>query len=177
MESETESPPEWSPGKTLAYLAGIMDSDGNFRIEKKNVKGMLVPNYRINIRASQVIPSPAIELLAKTFGGRARTKKSNRPTQRNLAHWSLHDKSAADAISALLPYLVVKRGEAARLLELRRRKARGKQGLTEWVHRNRWQRPVRMRKRCYTPEQVAEFERIRREVNALHSGDVVKGHP
>jgi len=165
--------PEWTRGETLAYLAGIIDSDGSFRIEKRNARRMLAPHYRISIRATQVSPSAAIGLLARTFGGHVTTKKSNRPQHRNLAYWSVHDKSAADALNALLPHLVVKKQQAALLLELRRKKAQGKQGLTEWIHRTRWQRPIKMHKRCYTPKQVAEFERIRRELNSLHSGKVV----
>src|SRR2546422_3741445 len=57
---------------------------------------------------------------------------------------------AEPAIRALLPYLVVKKTEALHLLQLRRLKAEGKQGVTEWVHANRWRDSVRMRKRCYT---------------------------
>jgi hypothetical protein len=176
--NETEAnagrlPSGWTRTECLAYLAGIMDSDGNFRIERKNVKGMLARHYRINIRASQVVPSAAIELLAATFGGRVAIAASRSSRYRPLMTWNLQDGRAASAVEALLPFLVVKRGEAELLLELRRLKAQGKQGLTEWVHKNRWQRPIRMRKRCYTSEQVAEFERIRVEVQALHSG----GHP
>lgn len=160
----------WTSEEILAYLAGVMDSDGNLRVEKRHIEGMLGPHYRICIRAAQVAPSPAIDLFARTFGGHVTVKKVNRPNQRDLAYWSLHDKSAVPAIAALLPYLLVKRQEAYLLLDLRRLKAEGKKGITEWVHPNRWHRAVKMRKRCYTPEQVAEFERIKGLVEALHSG-------
>ena len=159
----------WTRGQLLSYLAGIIDSDGNLRIEKKRVKRMISPHYRINIRCGQVLPSPAVELLARTFGGRVGLKESRRPNHRDLTTWSLHDKMAEAAIRALLPYLVVKKTEALHLLQLRRLKAQGKQGVTEWVHANRWRDSVRMRKRCYTPDQVAAFDRIHRAVQALHS--------
>src|SRR3989475_9248987 len=159
----------WTRKQLLSYLAGIIDSDGNLRIEKRRVKGMIGPHYRINIRCGQVLPSRAVELLAATFGGRVGLSKSRRPNQRDLATWSLHDKMAEPAIRALLPYLVVKKTEALHLLQLRRLKAEGKQGVTEWVHANRWRDSVRMRKRCYTTSQVAAFERIRQAVLALHS--------
>ena len=80
-------------------------------------------------------------------------------------------QAAEPAIRALLPYLVVKKTEALHLLELRWMKAQGKNGLTEWVHANRWQASVRMRKRCYTFEQIAEFERIFLRVQHMHSPD------
>ncbi len=118
----------WTREQLLSYLAGIIDSDGNLRIEKRRVKRMIGPHYRINIRCGQVLPSPAVELLAGTFGGRVGLRKSHRPNHRDLATWSLHDESAEPAIRALLPYLVVKKTEALYLLELRRLKAQGKQG-------------------------------------------------
>ncbi len=160
----------WSRAELLAYLAGIIDSDGNLRVERKRVEEMLGPRYRINIRCSQVIPSPAVELLAKTFGGRLGLRKASRPNHRDLVSWSLHDKAAAQAVKALLPHLRVKWREAHLLLELMAIKARGKQGLTVWRHRTRWQRRIRMQKRCYTADQNAEFERIHRAVQALHAG-------
>jgi len=162
----------WTQGEIFAYLAGVMDSDGSFRVEKRQVRGMLGPHYRICIRCAQVVPSPAVEFLAQTFGGRLGVKKSRRPNCRDLVTWSLHDRAAVPAIEALLPHLVVKRAEAYLLLDLRRLKAEGKKGMTEWEHPNRWRASVRMRKRCYTTDQVAQFERIHRAVQALHAGGV-----
>ena len=159
----------WTRPQVLSYLAGVMDSDGNFRIERRHVRDMMSPHYRISIRCAQVSPSPAVELLAKTFGGHPRLIKPRRPNRRDLVCWSLHDKAAASAVEALIPYLAVKEREAYLLLELRRLKAQGKKGMTEWEHPNRWRDSVRMRKRCYTPEQVARFERIHRTLQALHS--------
>lgn len=160
----------WSRAELLAYLAGIIDSDGNLRAEKRRVRDMRGPHFRINIRCSQVIPSPAVELLTETFGGRLGLRKASRPNHRDLVSWSLHDKAAAQAVEALLPHLRVKWLEAHLLLELMALKARGKQGVTIWRHRTRWQRPIRMQKRCYTADQNAEFERIHRAVQALHAG-------
>lgn len=167
----------WSREQLLSYLAGIIDSDGNLRIERRRVKDMIGPHYRINIRCGQVMPSRAVELLAKTFGGRLGVRKSRRASCRDMVTWSLHDRSAVPAIEALLPYLIVKQAEAFLLLDLRRLKAKGKKGVTEWEHPNRWRESVKMRKRCYTSEQVAEFERIFRTVQALHSGGAAADGP
>lgn len=71
----------------------------------------------------------------------------------------------------------MKQAEAFLLLDLRRLKAKGKKGMTEWEHPNRWRESVKMRKRCYTSEQVAEFERIFRTVQALHSGGAAADGP
>lgn len=148
-----------------------MDSDGNLKIERKTgLKGMLNPHYRIAIRASQVAPSPAVELLAQTFGGSVRVRKSGGAGERPLAHWTLYDRSAEPVIAALLPYLVTKAPEAALLLRLRALKSRPKEGLTVHVHRTRGPHPHPMPKRCYTAEQVREFERCYLTLRALHAG-------
>jgi len=159
----------WSRTEAFAYLAGVMDSDGSFRIERRHVQEMLGPQYRIAIRCAQVKPSPAVELLAKTFGGRTAKIRSRWPNHRELVSWSLFDRSAVPAIKALLPFLRVKTREAYILLQLRHMKLR-KQGLTEWQHRNRWGLQTGMRKRCFTQQQFREFEELRLAVNDLHSG-------
>jgi hypothetical protein len=158
----------WTREETLAYLAGTMDSDGNFRIYKKKVPGMRWPHYRINVRCAQVQPSPAIELLTETFGGRIIVKKARWPNCRDLAEWNLHDRAASPVIESLLPYLQVKWVDACLLLELRRAKSRGMRDLTEWEHPTRWGHTALMRKRSYSASQVAEFERIRRCLLELH---------
>ncbi|MGQ0798302.1 MAG: hypothetical protein ACT4OI_10650, partial [Methanobacteriota archaeon] len=99
-----------------------------------------------------------------------RLQKSLRTNSRDMISWSLHDRAAAEAIEALLPYLVVKRAEAYLLLDLRRLKGQGKKGLTVWRHANRWRDSVAMRKRCYTPEQLEEFDRTHRAVRTLRAG-------
>ncbi len=158
----------WTREETLAYLAGIMDSDGNFRISRRHVAEMRWPQYRINIRCAQVPPSPAVELLAQTFGGRVTVLRAARIGCRNLIAWNLHDRVAVPAIEALLPYLRVKWADACILLELRHLKSLKKEDLTEWVHRNRWQRPVEMRKRSFSHGQVLELERLRLSLHTLH---------
>lgn len=64
----------WTREQIFSYLAGVMDSVGNFKIERKVVPGMINPFYRVCVRAAQVIPSPAIELFARTFGGNVAIK-------------------------------------------------------------------------------------------------------
>ncbi len=160
----------WSREELFAYLAGIIDSDGNLRVETRHVVGMLGPHYRINVRCGQVVPSRAVELLAETFGGSIAIRRSTQPSHRDLVVWSIHDKSAAPVLKALLPHLRVKWKEAVLLHELRALKAQGKRGITVWTHRTRWQRPIHLTKLCYASDQVAQFERIRRHVQALHAG-------
>ncbi len=158
----------WTREQTLAYLAGTLDSDGNFRILRKRGKRMRWPYYQINVRCAQVQPSPAVELLGRTFGGRIATKREKRDNHRDLALWSVHDRAAFDAIVELLPYLRVKSADAFLLVELRYLKSKGKEDLTEWEHCTRWRRMIPMRKRSYSERQVAEFEQLREALKRLH---------
>jgi hypothetical protein len=159
----------WTRAETLAYLAGIMDSDGNFRICRRRVAGMRWPQYRVNVRCAQVSPSPAVQLLKRIFGGHISLVEDGRPNHRDLVAWSIDDRGAVPAIEALIPHLRVKWIDACLLLELRDLKSRQKEDLTSWVHANRWHARVEMRKRSYSSRQVAEFERVRQTLLALHA--------
>ncbi len=125
--------------------------------------------YRISIRCAQVEPSPAAELLAKRYG---RSASMARMAARS---YRLHETRSLqfgrfDFFEVKQPPKVLeKRAEAYLQLDLRRLKAEDKRGMTEWRHANRWRDSVRMRKRCYAPDQVAKFEQIHRAVQALHS--------
>src|SRR2546422_11276988 len=57
----------WARKQLLSYLAGIIESDGNLRIEKRRVKGVIVPHHRINILNGQVLPSRSEGLLVPTL--------------------------------------------------------------------------------------------------------------
>ena len=159
----------WTREETLAYLASVMDCDGNFRIPKRRVSEMRWPHYRINVRCSQVSPSPAVMLLASTFGGKVKIKRERQRDHRDLAAWDLYDRTAVPAIRALLPHLRVKQADACLLLKLRCLKSLGKEDLTTHVHRTRWGHAALMRKRTYSSPQVDEFERIRQALIKSHS--------
>ena len=168
----TLSPEElgWTQAETLAYLAGIMDSDGNFRISRRTVAGMRWPQYRINVRCAQASPSPAVQLLTKTFGGQTSIIRERRPHHRDLGVWNIRDRVAVPAIEALIPHLPVKWIDAYLLMALRHLTSRPKENLTSWVHANRWHPQVEMRKRSYSSNQINQFERIRCARMALHVG-------
>ncbi len=154
----------------LAYLAGIMDSDGCFKIRRATIKRMINPHYRIIMTAAQVLPGEAIHLLAKTFGGNVTLKRPKRPGQRALASWTLCDGQAVGAVENILTCLLVKKQEASLLLELRELKSRPKLGLTYPIHPTRWGHSQVMPKRCYSPDQVASMEALRLQLIALHRG-------
>lgn len=108
---------------TLAYLAGVIDSDGSISIRrstyamrKRGDAGAPIYSERITVR--QVTPQ-AIELLHATFAGYRYTSDPSAKRGRPLEGWEVTDKRAHLALVALLPYLRIKRRQAENCLALR----------------------------------------------------------
>lgn len=104
---------------TLSYLAGAMDSDGSFSIRRRKRKGNQFPLYFERVSLKQVTPQIPT-LLRDTFGGTIWQQKPSAKDGRPLWTWECVGPQAADACRALLPFLRVKPGRAALLMELRR---------------------------------------------------------
>lgn len=108
---------------TLAYLAGVLDSDGTIGV-KRSTYAMRVrgdasqPTYSERIHIRQV-ERGALELLAQTFGGNIGTAKPSSARGRVLFTWGQTDKKAVGTLTALLPYLRIKRAQAENCLALR----------------------------------------------------------
>jgi hypothetical protein len=107
----------------LAYLAGVIDSDGTIGI-KRSTYAMRVrgdagsPMYSERIHIRQV-ERAALDLFAATFGGSVTTARASTPNGRPLFVWGQTDRKAARALDALLPYLRIKRTQAENCLALR----------------------------------------------------------
>lgn len=107
----------------LAYLAGVIDSDGTIGI-KRSTYAMRVrkdagqPVYSERVGIKQVEPQ-AIELLKKTFGGYRGTMRPGTKQSKPLHTWNINSRSAGKAIAELLPYLRIKRRQAENALALR----------------------------------------------------------
>ena len=114
----------------LAYLAGVIDSDGTIGI-KKNTYSMRVvgdsnaPTYSERVCVKQVEPQ-AIDMLKQTFGGYRFTGNGSTPRAKRIQGWQVTDKKAAACIKAILPYLRIKRSQAENCLELRKLKEKSK---------------------------------------------------
>lgn len=89
---------------TLAYSAGVIDSDGCIVVRKSSFAPM--------IQVGQVRPE-AIQLLSTTFGGHHWTQHS--PSHANLKpqfKWAVSHRAAAITAELLLPHLRIKRRQA-----------------------------------------------------------------
>jgi hypothetical protein len=111
---------------TLAYCAGVIDSDGCIRV-KRSTYAMRVtgdagqPTYSELVCVKQVTPE-AVDLLHGLFGGRRAIEGPSAKRGRPLHVWQVTDKRATACLRALLPYLRIKRQHAENCLELRRLK-------------------------------------------------------
>jgi hypothetical protein len=104
---------------TLAYLAGAMDADGHFSIQKSSRKSdpaFWNPTYSPRIGLGQVTRAVP-ELLRKLFGG---TIVLQQPGGRNrpIFRWQAANRLAVRACECLLPYLRLKAEQARLLVEL-----------------------------------------------------------
>ena len=103
----------------LAWAAGFIDGEGCIqapvRLRERNRRG-----YGLSLYVGQVDPRP-LHRLADTFGGLVYPKSRQSGERRQMFMWRVTGLTAADALSALLPYLLVKREQAELALQLRER--------------------------------------------------------
>lgn len=102
--------------ETLAYLAGVIDSDGCINIQKRKA-GKWAANYQPRVMVKQVTPH-APELLHRTFGGSLWVHAPSAARGRPLHTWNIHSAAAGEALRALLPYLRIKPEQAKNAIAL-----------------------------------------------------------
>lgn len=107
----------------LAYLAGAIDSDGTVGI-KRSTYAMRVrgdagaPVYSERVALRQVTPHIPT-LLQKAFGGSLYMTKPSAARGRPLYSWAATDLRALECLTALMPYLRIKKPQARNCLALR----------------------------------------------------------
>jgi hypothetical protein len=107
----------------LAYVAGIMDGEGCFRIERIRPHGAhKTPQYRVLVGV-QMGDEAVIDAITSRLGITARyvnlqqwSYKKNQP-RRPAYRIQLQSKKAADFIRLILPYLIGKKEQAILCLE------------------------------------------------------------
>lgn len=101
---------------TLAYLAGVMDSDGYIGVGKKKA-GKWAANYQPRVQVKQV-DTEATDLFRETFGGHLYRHEPSAERGRPLWCWQVHSAACRPVLEALLPYLRIKRDRAENALTL-----------------------------------------------------------
>jgi hypothetical protein len=99
----------------LAYLAGVIDSDGHITIHRSRRGETLYHAARIGISGTRREPH---DLAASLWGGKVGLYYPKNPRHRPQYQWSLTGAKAAEAIAAVQPFLRVKAEQAFLALEL-----------------------------------------------------------
>lgn len=108
-----------SPPEVLAYLAGVIDSDGTIGIKRqRSYSGGDQPVYSERVCVKQV-EAAAVDLLHETFGGYRGRSGPSATRGRDLEVWQVTDKKAFACVVALLPYLRIKADQARNCIALR----------------------------------------------------------
>ena len=100
---------------TLAYLAGVVDSDGYITIHRSTRNGARY--YAAQIGIAGTSPEPH-DLAASLFGGKVSCYKPLNPGYRPQYQWSRTGRAAAAIIELLRPYLRVKARNADLAIDL-----------------------------------------------------------
>lgn len=95
----------------LAYLAGVIDSDGFISITHSTRKGSHYFGPVVGIAGTRPAPH---ELAASLWGGKVRAHTPKNPRHRIQFQWNRQGAAAAEVIQAIRPFLRVK-GEQADL--------------------------------------------------------------
>jgi hypothetical protein len=126
----------------LAYLAGVMDSDGYFTIHHNTrniriIKDSKNPTHSEKCGIKQTQPQ-AIKLIHKNFGGYYRIEKSTAEKGKPLHSLSLTNQKAYKFIKAIYPFLRIKKAQVKILFRLRKSLNEGRKRQIIVYHKNRW---------------------------------------
>lgn len=105
----------------LAYAAGVIDSDGCIWVTRDTWRmrnaDCRTPTYQARVRVKQVEPQ-ATDFLHEMCSGYYRQEPPVAQRGRPLWSWSVHSAAAGRFLTAILPYLRIKRLQAENALEV-----------------------------------------------------------
>ncbi len=93
----------------LAYLAGVIDSDGFISIHRGHRTTRIYHQLVAGIAGTRREPH---DLAASLFGGGITEHQPKNARHRKQFVWNVYGPKAAEFIAAIAPYLLVKRGQA-----------------------------------------------------------------
>lgn len=117
VEPETRACPlatSWTDTE-LAYFAGFIDGEGSFVLHHR--KGSHVYSCQLQVGNTD---ARVLEWIQTRFGGSVNLERRNNPKHKLVYRWISEANSLSDVITALLPYLVVKKDQAELILAYRR---------------------------------------------------------
>src|SRR5262245_61443683 len=104
----------------LAYIAGVIDSDGciTIGVDISPIAKNNSPRFFELIAVRQCDPE-AVHLACELFGGRLTVGKPGSLRGRSSHDWVASNRRACEVLLAVLPYLRIKTKQAALVLRLR----------------------------------------------------------
>lgn len=100
---------------TLAYLAGVIDSDGCISTQRTKYGDHVYFAPRVSIAGTRRNPH---DLAASFFGGSVYRYVPKNPRHRPQFQWSRTGEGAANVLEELVPYLRIKKRQAQLGLDL-----------------------------------------------------------
>lgn len=160
----------------LAYIAGLIDGEGYIGIKKSKAyasQGRKTPGYHARIQI-RMVDEPAIAFISEILGGWYYKEKPHSAKGRPLYCYQASDQKAEDVLTAVLPFLRVKRQGADTVLTLRKLQSDGKKHrtkITGYRDFNHWTgKKIRIPNKSFSDEYVAAcdalYERCR-ELNRV----------
>jgi len=95
----------------IAYLSGLIDGVGTIILAKRCDRPSLKPTVQINMTNME-----ALLLAQAIFGGTVRPKKRAQPHHQDQWVWRVYNRMARECLQATIPYLIIKKDEAAAAL-------------------------------------------------------------
>ncbi len=153
----------------LAYISGVMDSDGYFGIVKRiqPPKSGIGPCYYEKCALKQTQPE-AVELIYKHFGGHLRIDQPKMKNAKPLHSLQLSNIKANIFIKAIYPYLRIKKVRAKVLLDLREKIETKKTRKQKCPQKNRWEKTAVYTKDVLTQKEIATREKFFQRIKSLN---------
>lgn len=98
----------------LSYMAGIIDGEGCFNIQRPRGKSHTLRLFVMNTSKS------LIDYLYKTYGGYQYSRKKENSTWKIRHEWFVDRQILDDLLPRLLPYLIVKKEHCEIAIEFRK---------------------------------------------------------
>jgi hypothetical protein len=149
----------------IAYISGIIDGEGYIGIKKtNNRKDCRNPQYHERIQV-RMIEESAILFLKDNLGGNYYKETNNSKYSKHpLYCYQASDKTAANIIKKVQPYLIVKKRQAVIILKLRESKDNKESALRG--------SPA---KRPMNPKIVEYRESLYQQIKNIHKGGADNG--
>src|SRR6185295_11739251 len=102
----------------LAYLAGVVDSDGWIGIDKSPINARRKsPRYQPAVVVTNC-SVPMMELFKREFAGSIMLRKQVLAHHKPTYRWKVCNRMAAEICRQIIPYLLVKRAQAELVIEM-----------------------------------------------------------